>query len=140
MKVVGLGEVELSTTWSEADPSIRSRVAYPMYWETGAASSALVVFELDPGHRLGRHVHSAEEVVVVIRGTVEVEVEDERRRMSSPAAAVAPAMAPHDVHNVGDDVALCVGFFSSAAVMTLFDDKMEPAGSRVSGTPQPEND
>jgi quercetin dioxygenase-like cupin family protein len=139
MKVVRLAEVDLSSTWSEADPSIRNRVAYPVYWATGAASSALVVFELDPGHRLGRHMHSAEELVVVIRGTVEVEVEGERLRVSPPVAALAPAMVPHDVHNVGEDVAFCVGFFSSAAVMTLYEDKMEPAGSRASGTPQPDN-
>jgi quercetin dioxygenase-like cupin family protein len=139
MKVVRLAEVDLSSTWSEADPSIRSRVAYPVYWATGAASSALVVFELDPGHRLGQHVHSAEELVVVIRGTVEVEIEGERLKVSPPVAAIAPAMAPHDVHNVGEEVAFCVGFFSAAAVTTLYDDKMEPSGSRASGTPQPDN-
>jgi quercetin dioxygenase-like cupin family protein len=138
VKVVRLEEVELSSTWSEADPSIRSRVAYPVYWDAGAASSALVVFELDPGDRLGRHVHSAEELVVVIRGTVEVELGDEHQRLSAPGAALAPAMVSHDVRNVGEDVALCVGFFSAAAVITLYDDKIEPAGSRASGTPQPE--
>lgn len=138
MKTIRLGEVELSTTWSKADPAIRNGVGYPLSWATGAASSALVVFELDPGNRLGRHRHTAEEVVVVIKGTVEVEVDNERQTVTSPAAALAPAMSPHDVRNVGEEVALCVGFFSSAAVVTLYEDEMEPGGSRSGGTPQPE--
>jgi hypothetical protein len=49
-----------------------------------------------------------------------------------------PALVPHDVRNVGEETARVVGFFSSAIVVSVFDDPLMPAGKRVVGTPLPE--
>jgi mannose-6-phosphate isomerase-like protein (cupin superfamily) len=43
-----------------------------------------------------------EEVVLVADGEAEVEAADERLRLQAGAVALVPAMAPHDMHNVGE--------------------------------------
>ena len=138
MHVLSLDQLELAESWSDEDPSMRHRGDYPVFWGTGAAASSVVVFELDPGRRLGRHTHSAEEVVVVLEGDVEVTVGDERSSLSAPGMGVVPPLTSHDVRNTGDGRVRCVGFFPSAAVVTVFEAPLEPGGSRVEGTPPPE--
>jgi quercetin dioxygenase-like cupin family protein len=87
--------------------------------------------------RLGRHTDSAEEVLVVLAGEVDVIVGDERRRLAAGAMAVVPAEAPHDVVGVGDRAARVTGIFPSSKVVSVFDDAWLPYGTRVLGTPEP---
>ena len=131
-------DLEMSEVWSEEDPSLRSRDAYPISWAEGTASSALVCFELEPGHHLGDHVHTAEETVLVLEGEAEVEVAGERERLAAGGLGVVPAMTSHDVRNVGQGLLRCVGFFAAAAVQTRFEQVLMPEGSRLSGTSPPE--
>ena len=51
--------------------------------------------------------------------------------------ALAPAHVPHDLHNVGEGTLRVVGFFPSAAVVTVFEEEVSPAGNRtfVMGAP-----
>jgi quercetin dioxygenase-like cupin family protein len=53
------------------------RVSFPLSSATGTASTATVLFELDPGHELPMHTDSAEELLVVVQGTAEAQVGDE---------------------------------------------------------------
>jgi mannose-6-phosphate isomerase-like protein (cupin superfamily) len=138
VRPVQFEDVQLVEMWCDDDPSIRSRSCYVSYWQTGSRSSASVLFELDPGKSFGRHRHTAEETIVVMEGNVEVIVGDERRRLSAGALVVAPALTRHDIANVGDTVARCVGVWSSSSVVSLWDKVLQPNNSRRAGTPVPE--
>jgi quercetin dioxygenase-like cupin family protein len=113
------------------------RAAWPLSRDTGSRSTAAVYFELEHDMRLGRHTDSAEEVLVVLAGEVDVIVGDERRRVSSGGLAVVPAEVPHDVVGAGDGTARVTGVFSANTIVSVFDDEWLPYGTRVLGTPPP---
>ena len=113
------------------------RAAWPVHRGTGSRSTAAVYFELDRGVRLGRHTDSAEELLVVLAGEVDVIVGDERRRVAAGGMAVVPAEVPHDVVGAGGGTARVTGVFPSSTVVSVFDDEWVPYGTRVLGTPAP---
>jgi quercetin dioxygenase-like cupin family protein len=113
------------------------RAAWPVHRGTGARSTATVYFELEPGMRLGTHTDSAEEVLVVLGGEVELAVAGERRRVGAGAIAIVPAEVRHDVRNAGGTVARVAGIFPSNTIVSVFDDEWVPYGTRVLGTPPP---
>lgn len=125
MLTVDLTELDLTQETSELDPRNSLRYAFPFSSAEGTASTASVYFELEPGRRLARHVDSAEEVLIVLSGTVEAAVGDERGMISTGGMVVVPALAPHEVTNVGAEVARVTGIFSSSTVVSTFE---EPAG------------
>ena len=138
MLTAHIDHLKAEDVWAEGHPSIRSRDAYPISWANGASASAVVYFELEPGCRLGSHRHSAEEVLYVIAGSVEATVSGERSSLAAGSMAVVPALAAHDVTAVGDQTVRCLGFFGSGAVETVFEQPLQPAGSRLQGSPSPE--
>jgi len=135
VQAVRFDALEPEAGWSDEDPTIGSRDAYVTHWATGSAASAVIYFEIEPGRHLGRHVHSGEETVVVMEGSVEISVGHESERLDGAGLAVAPALVPHDVRNVGSERARCVGVFAGSSVVTVYDAVLQPAGSRVQGTP-----
>ena len=137
MHIVQTAELELMPAHHRNDSSNVVRAAWPVHRGTGARSSAAVLFELGRGMRLGRHTDSAEEVLVVLDGEVEILVGDERRLASAGAIAVVPAEVPHDVIGAGDTPARVTGVFSSNTIVSVFDDEWVPYGTRVLGTPPP---
>jgi quercetin dioxygenase-like cupin family protein len=126
-----LSELELTEYWCEADPKLRGRLGLPMHTGDGALSSAVIYFEHEPEEHHGRHTDSAEEVVAVLEGEAEVTVSEERGRLHAGAVALVPAMVPHDIRNVGHGKLRVVGFFSSAAVISHFDETLAPFGSSM---------
>jgi quercetin dioxygenase-like cupin family protein len=131
-KIDGL---ELMEVWYEDDPTMRLRVNFPFYLGTGTRSTAVVYFEVEPGHRLATHTDSAEEILLVLEGTAEVSLGDERGRLSAGEMALVPAMEPHGLRNAGQETVRVAGFFSSNVVVSTFDRPMMPFGQRVVGTP-----
>jgi quercetin dioxygenase-like cupin family protein len=123
-----LSDVELTDYWCEADPALRGRLGLPIHTGTGAASTAVIYFEHEPGEHHGRHTDSAEEIVLVLDGEAEVETPDARLRLGAGAVALVPATVPHDLYNVGESRLRVVGFFSSAAVVSHFDETLSPFG------------
>ncbi len=123
-----LGEVELTDYWCEADPTLRGRLGLPMHTGNGAASCAVIYFEHEPGEHHGSHTDSAEEVVLVLEGEAEVMAGDERMRLAAGGIALVPATVPHDLRNAGQGKLRVVGFFSSAAVISHFDETLAPFG------------
>ena len=122
-------------------PTAGIRINFPIDAQTGAASTAAVYFELDPEQHIGRHTHSAEEILFILEGEAEAAVGDERGRLSKEEMAVVPANAPHDLYNVGEGTLRVVGFFSSAAVVTIFEVPLAPLDTKVppvAGAPLPE--
>ena len=117
--------------WWESDPTVRVRADFPLSADKGSEHSAIVYFELDPGCALGRHTDSAEEVLVILQGTVEVTVGDETSEVSAGEFAVIPKMVPHGARNVGDQTARVAGFFPSGHVVATFDEPYVPIQQQV---------
>ena len=138
MLAVQLAERDLVDISSETDEARRIRVDFPISSVAGAASTAVVYFELEPGEHTGMHTDSAEEIVLILSGRVEATVGDERGELSAGGLGLVPALVPHDVRNIGEETVRVVGFFSSGVVVSVFDDPLMPAGRRVVGSPLPE--
>jgi quercetin dioxygenase-like cupin family protein len=136
MHVTQTQAVDLLTAHHQDDPANVVSAAWPVHRGTGARSTAAVYFELAAGARLGTHTDSAEEVLVVLDGEVEITVGDERARAGAGALAVVPAEVPHDVAAVGGP-AKVAGVFSANTIVSVFEDAWLPFGTRVLGTPPP---
>lgn len=132
---VNLKELTMLEGWYENDPSTRSRVAFPLYAATGAHTSAAVYFELDPGMAVGTHTDSAEEILFVVSGGVEVTLGEERATVGEGHLLLIPAMLPHNVRNVGTGTARLLGFFASCLVQSTFDQPSMPTRQQTLGTP-----
>ena len=121
--------------WYENDQAMRISVNFPFYAGTGNKSSSVVYFEIEPGHHLGTHTDSAEEILLILSGTVEACLGGETGQLSTGQAALIPQMVPHGVRNIGEETARCVGFFAAATVVSTFDQPMMPFGRQAIGTP-----
>ncbi len=141
MQAIDTKDLELAEISSPGDASREVRAAFPIHWQTGATSTAMVYLELEPGMRLGTHTDSAEEILVVLEGEVEATVGSESGRLLEGGVVVVPAMEPHDVRNVGSTTARVAGIFGANATVAAFEEefsvmRMEP--TRVNGSPPPE--
>ncbi len=112
-----LDELELFESWSQEDPQIASKSAIVLTSREGSAITQVFYIVCEPHKRIGRHVHSAEEVLLVLEGTAEVSVGDERARLSAGGLALIPAGVPHEPINVGSDALRCLGYLSSATAL-----------------------
>jgi quercetin dioxygenase-like cupin family protein len=97
------------------------RVSFPIHSATGTASTATVLFELDPGAELPVHRDSAEELLIVVQGTAEARVGDELGVLETHQVGLVPPMAPHGLRNIGDDVLRVFGTFSASTVVSTFE-------------------
>lgn len=131
MLSVDLNEAQLIEEISALDSRHSLRYAFPLSSAEGTASTAAVYFELEPGKRLSRHTDSAEEVLIVLEGAAEATVGEQRSRVGAGGIAVVPAMAPHEVANVGDGVARVLGIFSSSTVVSTFQQPTTDGGDQV---------
>ena len=107
------------------------RVSFPVHSATGTASTATVLFELDPGAELGVHTDSAEELLIIVQGTAEARVGDEVGRLETHQVGLVPPMAPHGLRNIGDDVLRVLGTFSASTVVSTFERPFEENGPQV---------
>lgn len=128
MITVDLNEIELMDSGTEGGPD---RVTFPFHSGTGTASTAAVLFEVEPGNALGTHTDSAEEILLILAGEGEAHVGDERELVTAGQIAVVPAMAPHGIRNTGDTTLRVLGFFSSSTVVSQFEEPLGPDGEKV---------
>jgi quercetin dioxygenase-like cupin family protein len=135
MFTAALSDIELMEGSYENDPAMHVKVNFPFSAATGAKNTAVVYFELEPGHRLGTHTDSAEEILLFLEGTAEVFVGEEQGQVSAGEMALVPAMVPHSMRNVGDETLRVVGFFPSSTVMSTFDQPIVPTGEPPSEPP-----
>jgi mannose-6-phosphate isomerase-like protein (cupin superfamily) len=133
-----LNKLEFHTGTVDGDPDVQAHFAFPMFWATGNASTAVLCVELDPGKSGPRHIDMPEEILLVEQGEVEIEIKDERAVFGPGRLVLVPAKVPHAFRNVGETRARIVGFFSSNTVLAIADDVVQPIGSRVIGSPPPE--
>ena len=128
MLTVHLPSVELNEL-PMGDGSIR--VEFPLRSAVGTASSAVVLFELEPGNELATHTDSAEELLLVLEGEGEAHVGGDTGVVRAGDLAVVPAMAPHGMRNIGETTLRVLGFFTSSTVVSTFEEPLGPNGERI---------
>src|SRR4051794_10104408 len=124
MHTINTRALELMTAGIASDPRAQVRVEFPISNDTGAEASSVVYFEIAPGDRLASHTDSAEEILYIVAGEAEATVGDEVGRVSAGDLALVPAMAPHALRNVGDEIVRVVGFFAGETVTSTFEEPM----------------
>ena len=137
MQAIQTQELELMRFTQVHDGDNAVDATWPIYRDTGAAGTASVYFVLAPGMHLPRHQDSAEEVLIVLEGEVEVSVGDETARLCAGGLALVPAMVRHGAVNVGETTARVAGVFPSNTIVSIFEDDFEQTGGRVVGSPPP---
>jgi quercetin dioxygenase-like cupin family protein len=123
---LALEALDFSAAWVEGEDGAR--------WQSaaghGAKASGSSVIRLAAGCHLPRHTDSAEETIVVVAGTAELEVAGERGRVTAGGLAVVPEDAPHTVRNAGDDTLTFVAVYAASEVVTRYEREVQPDGSR----------
>jgi quercetin dioxygenase-like cupin family protein len=117
---------DLQEAWVEGDDAARWRSAAG---HAGDASGSSLL-EVGPGCRLPRHTDSAEESIVVVSGTAEVEVGGEAATLGPGAVALVPRDVPHEVRNVGDAPLRFAAVYASPDVTTTYENDVQPDGGR----------
>lgn len=123
---VDLTRIEFMENWADTNPDLHMRNAFPFFKGLGTADSVVVVFELDANKETGTHRDSAEEIVLVLDGDIEVRVGGDVLRLTARQIVVIPANEPHNVRNIGDATARVIGFFASGHVQSRFDEVLQP--------------
>jgi quercetin dioxygenase-like cupin family protein len=134
--IVASGSLPRIKVRAEGDPSVRWDGAFALYGGHGTTQSSTIVYEIEPGGRLGRHTDATEETQYIIAGTGELRLEDGSTHPVGPGSVfVLPTGVHHDLANVGKDTLRAVAFFAAAMFTQEFDDVMLPPKSHVLGTP-----
>jgi quercetin dioxygenase-like cupin family protein len=133
-----IDDLELVEGWYEEDQATRVRFGAAFNGSTGAAASSTYYLEVPPGCRTPWHTHSAEEALYIVDGRAEARINDERFELARGDLAVIPAHAPHGLENIGEEPLRFVAFFSGAAMISVFDQPLQPLGTSVFVTPPPD--
>ncbi|ELY60990.1 cupin domain-containing protein [Natronococcus jeotgali] len=134
---VELYRFEGTDVWQEGDENARIRGYFPLSpgtpnaGEVAGEEVTIVCLEIEPGNYLPTHRDSNEELLVVVDGTVEASVGEERVELSSGQCAIVPEMEPHGIRNVGDATARVIGFFPNDELTATFDETLMPFDSTV---------
>jgi quercetin dioxygenase-like cupin family protein len=116
----------LEEAWIDGDEGARWR---SVSGHSGISSGSSLL-EVAPGCRLPRHTDSAEETIVVLAGTAEVEVEGERATAEAGGVVLVPKDAPHEVRNVGEHPLRFAAVYAAPDVVTRYEVPVQPAGGR----------
>lgn len=134
--VVASDTLERTTVWAEDDQTVRWSGAFALYGAHGTTQSSTIVYEIEPGKRLGWHTDATEETQYIIAGTGELKMEDGTTHPVGPGSVfVLPTPVRHDLENTGTETLRAVAFFAAAMFTQTFDNVMLPPKSHVLGTP-----
>lgn len=117
------------------EESVRWSGAFVSYGGHGADQSTTIVFEIEPGGRLGWHTDQTEETQYIVAGTGELQRDDASFPVGPGSVFVLPTNVRHDLVNTGSETLRCVGFFAAAMFTQVFDEVMLPPNTHVLGTP-----
>ncbi|MDF2659482.1 MAG: cupin protein [Paenibacillus sp.] len=135
-----LNSLRLLECWFENDPNTKQSAAFPLYKSTGTENLSVVYFEIEPGNSLGTHTDSAEEIILILEGSAEATLDNEKGQLNKGELALIPAMVPHNVRNTGSETLKVIGFFSSPNVVSTFVEPLMPINQKVVGTPPVQSD
>ncbi|MER8404151.1 cupin domain-containing protein [Mesorhizobium sp. M0185] len=134
--VVASDRLERSLVWAEDDPSVKWAGAFAVCGGHGTTQSSVIVYEIEPGKRLGWHSDATEETQYIIAGTGELHIEGGSTHPVGPGSVlVLPTPVRHDLVNTGTETLRAVAFFAAAMFTQTFDNVMLPPKSHVLGTP-----
>jgi quercetin dioxygenase-like cupin family protein len=134
--VVQSDKLERIQVRGEGDASVRWAGAFAACGGHGATQSSTIVYEIEPGGRLGRHTDATEETQYIIAGKGELRMEDGSTHSVGPGSVfVLPTGVHHDLANVGTETLRAVAFFAAAMFTQEFDDVMLPPRTHILGTP-----
>lgn len=135
--VVASETLPRTKVWGETDPAVRWQGAFAIYGgEGGATASSTIVYEIEPGGRLGWHTDATEETQYIIAGTGKLYLGDGTTHEVRPGSVfVLPTPLPHDLENTGKETLKAVAFFAAAMFTQDFDQVMLPPKSHILGTP-----
>jgi quercetin dioxygenase-like cupin family protein len=67
--VVASNDLTRTKVWGETDEAVSWAGAFAVYGGHGATASSTIVYEIEPGKRLGWHTDATEETQYIIAGT-----------------------------------------------------------------------
>jgi quercetin dioxygenase-like cupin family protein len=134
--VVASDKLERTKVWGEDDTSVRWAGAFASCGGRGATQSSTIVYEIEPGGRLGWHTDATEETQYILAGSGKLFLEDGTTYAVGPGSVfVLPTGVRHDLANVGTETLRAVAFFAAAMFTQNFDNVMLPPKAHILGTP-----
>jgi quercetin dioxygenase-like cupin family protein len=134
MESIDLKGLELVEAWPKSAPERRVRFTFPISAETGAERSSVAYAELPRGGTIPRHVDSANEIVCVLEGRVEFELDGASESVPAGRLVQIQKGAKHSVLNPdGETARLLLFFFDEAADVVTFDEPLMPFDHSVLG-------
>ncbi len=134
--IISTNQLERVPVRGEDDASVRWNGAFVLFGGAGTTQSSTIVYEIEPGGRLGWHTDATEETQYIIAGQGELQLEDGSVHRVGPGSVfVLPTPMRHDLVNNGSETLRAVAFFAAAMFTQTFDNLMLPPRSHVLGTP-----
>lgn len=136
MEKCNLDALQLVSASVDGDESATWWASFPFSpdapGETIAESDSLTIVynELEPGTRIGAHRDATDEALLLLTGTVEVEVDGRISRAEPNDLALIPARTCHSVTNVGSETARMIGCFGEGTLESEFEGTVVPDESR----------
>ena len=87
VRVVDSLKLERTKVWGDGDAAVRWQGAFATYGGHGATASSTIVYEIEPGGRLGWHTDATEETQYILAGTGRLYLEDGSTQRSVRAAS-----------------------------------------------------
>ena len=138
--VVSTSDLPRANVGGVDDPAVRWCGAFAAYGGHGATQSSTIVYEIEPGGRLGWHTDATEETQYILSGTGELRLEDGAIHNVKPGDVfVIPTPLRHDLANTGPQTLRAVAFFAAAMFTQKFDNVMLAPDVHVLGTPNRDN-
>ena len=135
MTTVNINDLELNEFYGVNNKKQHCKATFPLLGAHGTKQTATVYFELEPGDHLGRHTDSAEELLYILEGDVEIEIGGETANANPGSIALVPVMVPHNIVNTGDRKARILGIFGGANHITAtFEEALAPLNVNVVDT------
>jgi quercetin dioxygenase-like cupin family protein len=134
--VVDSTKLKRTKVWGETDKAVNWEGAFAVYGGNGTTASSTIVYEVEPGKRLGWHTDATEETQYIIAGQGKLYLEDGSVHLVGARQRVraADADAPRP-GNTGKETLRAVAFFAAAMFTQDFDQVMLPPKSHILGTP-----
>ena len=137
--VVDSEKLQRTKVWGDEDSAVRWQGAFATCGGQGATQSSTIVYEIEPGGRLGWHTDQTEETQYILAGKGTLYMEDGSTYPVGPGSVFAlPTDVRHDLANTGTETLRAVAFFAAAMFTQKFDNVMLPPKTHVLGTPNRE--
>jgi quercetin dioxygenase-like cupin family protein len=139
VSIVDSKNLKRAEVWGESDKAVHWAGVFAVYGGQGATASSTIVYEIEPGKRLGWHTDATEETQYIIAGEGKLYLEDGSTHKVGPGSVfVLPTPMRHDLENSGKETLRAVAFFAAAMFTQDFDQVMLPPKSHILGTPNRE--